>query len=266
MTELRADVLEDRLLDALRELAGTGELLVALDFDGTLAPEVDRPEDARSLPEAKAAVLRLLALPHTRVALVSGRPLESLRQVAELPERVLLVGSHGIEFRLDNPETRLSLGVEERQRVDELGRLLGEVAASVDQAWVESKPAGSALHTRLATDADGRAAQQLALQRTTAEIPGLTVRRGKNVLEFSLRSTTKGEAIDRLRDYTAADAVFYAGDDVTDEDVFAVLRPGDFALKSGHTDTIADHRVAGPAAVAVVLDRLADLREAHLRS
>jgi trehalose 6-phosphate phosphatase len=265
MTELRVDVLDDRLLDALRELAGTGELLVALDFDGTLAPEVDRPEDARSLPEASAAVLRLLALPHTRIALVSGRPLESLQRVAELPDDVLLVGSHGIEFRLDTPETRLALGTEERERVGELARLLGEVAATVDQAWVEPKPAGSALHTRLATDADGRAAQQLALQRTTAELPGLTVRHGKNVLEFSVRSTTKGEAIDRLRDYTAADAVLYAGDDTTDEDAFAVLRPGDLGLKSGHTDTIADHRVTGPAAVAVALDRLAELREAHFR-
>lgn len=266
MTELRADVFDDRLLDALRELAGVGELLVALDFDGTLAPEVDRPEDARSLPQAKAAMLRLLALPHTRVALVSGRPLESLEQVAELPRDALLVGSHGIEFRLDTPETRLSLDAEERARVGELRRLLGEVAASVDQAWVEPKPAGSALHTRLATDADGRAAQQLALQRAAAQLPGLTVRYGKNVLEFSVRPTTKGEAIDRLRDYTRADAVLYAGDDATDEDAFAVLRAGDLGLKSGHTDTIADHRVAGPAAVAVVLDRLAGLRAARLHS
>ncbi len=266
MTELRADVLDDRLLDALRELAGAGELLVALDFDGTLAPEVDRPEDARALPEARAAVLKLLTLPYTRIALVSGRPLESLERVAELPDDVLMVGSHGIEFRLDTPETRLAIGAEERTRVGELRRLLGEVAASVDKAWVESKPAGAALHTRLVADADGRAAQKLALQRTAAELPGLTVRHGKNILEFSVRSTTKGEAIDRLRDYTAADAVLYAGDDTTDEDAFAVLRPGDLGLKSGHTDTIADHRVTDPAAVAIVLDRLAELRAAHFRS
>lgn len=265
MTDVRPGLLDERLLTALRGLASAPELLVALDFDGTLAPEVDRPEDARALPEADAAVLRLLALPHTRVALVSGRPLESLERVSGLPGDVLLVGSHGIEFRLDTPETRLMLSAEEQARVGELERLLGEVAASVDRAWVESKPAGSALHTRLATDADGRAAQRLALQRTAAELPGLTVRHGKNILEFSVRSTTKGEAIDRLRDYTAADAVLYAGDDTTDEDAFGVLRPGDFGLKSGHTDTIADHRVAGPVAVAAVLDRLAELREAHFR-
>lgn len=266
MTDLRPGVHDDRLALALGELAVIPELLIALDFDGTLAPEVDRPEDARALPEAEAAVLRLLALPHTRVALVSGRPLESLEQVAGLPDNVLLVGSHGIEFRLDTPETRLALTPEERAEVSTLGRLLGEVAASFDHTWVESKPAGAALHTRLATEADGRAAQELALQRATAELTGLTARHGKNILEFSVRSTTKGEAIDRLRDYSAADAVLYAGDDTTDEDAFAALRPGDLGLKSGHTETIADHRVTGPAAVAAVLDRLAELREAHFRS
>ena len=85
----------DRLVAALHELASTGRLLVALDFDGTLAPEVDDPAHARALPEAREAVLRLLALPGTRVALVSGRALGSLEEVAQLPEVagvVLLAG------------------------------------------------------------------------------------------------------------------------------------------------------------------------------
>ena len=54
---------DPRSLGALRELARVPHLLVALDFDGTLAPEVDSPEQARALPEAREAVLRLLALP-----------------------------------------------------------------------------------------------------------------------------------------------------------------------------------------------------------
>src|SRR5690554_7005804 len=96
--------LPEPLVGALRELARTKRLLVALDFDGTLAPEVDDPEHARATPEAREAVLRLLDLPNTRVALVSGRALRSLEQVAGLPDNVLLVGSHGIELRLDTPE------------------------------------------------------------------------------------------------------------------------------------------------------------------
>jgi trehalose 6-phosphate phosphatase len=231
------------LVDAIVELANTARLLVALDFDGTLAPEVDDPELARAIPEARAAVLRLLAIPNTRVALVSGRALASLEQVADLPDTTLLVGSHGIEFRLDTPDIRVGLDTAELQQV-------------------EHKPAGFALHTRLATDHNSRIAHLVALSETVAELPEVTVRSGKNVLEFSVRSTTKGEAIEHLREYTGATAVFYAGDDVTDEDAFAALGDGDLGLKSGKGETIAEHRVPGPLEIAQALHVLAELREA----
>ncbi|MEO7124210.1 MAG: trehalose-phosphatase [Lacisediminihabitans sp.] len=251
---------------ALQELAMTERLLVALDFDGTLAPEVDDPEAARALPEAKAAALRLGAAPDTRVALVSGRALASLDRVAEMPKNVLLVGSHGIELRLDTPDATLALNAAELARVRELGALLDEVAGSFEGVWVESKPAGFGLHTRLATDADRHAVDALAVKRTEAEFEDLTMRQGKNVLEFSVRSTTKGEAIQLLRDYTAATATFFAGDDVTDEDALAALGAGDVGLKVGSGETAADFRVSTPAEAAVVLHELADLRDARAHS
>jgi len=253
--------LPEPLVGALRELARVKRLLVALDFDGTLAPEVDDPEKARALPEAREAVLRLLKMPNTRVALVSGRALKSLEQVADLPDTALLVGSHGIEIRLDSPEVNLLLDTAELRRVDVLNVVLGEVAEAVDQVWLEPKPAGFALHTRLATEANSRVAHLVARREAAAEVPGLTIREGKNVLEFSVRSTTKGEAIEHLRRYTQADAVFYAGDDVTDEDAFAALGPDDVGLKSGQGATLANFRVPGPDEVARTLALLADLRE-----
>lgn len=253
--------LPEPLIGALRELARTKRLLVALDFDGTLAPEVDDPEKARALPEARAAVLRLLAMPSTRVALVSGRSLKSLEQVANLPDTALLIGSHGIEIRLDSPDVQLTLDTAELRRVDLLNAVLGEVADSVDQVWLEPKPAGFALHTRLATESNSRVAHLVARSEAAAEVSGLTIREGKNVLEFSVRSTTKGEAVEHLRQYTSADAVFYAGDDVTDEDAFAALNADDLGLKSGDGPTLANFRVPGPAQVARTLALLADLRE-----
>ena len=252
--------LPEALVGALRELARARRLLVALDFDGTLAPEVDSPEQARALPEAREAVLALLALPNTRVALVSGRALRSLIEVADLPDTVLLVGSHGIEIRLDHPDLRVSLDTAELEQVEVLHEVLDEVAESIDQVWLEVKPAGFALHTRLATEENSRLAHLVALSEAQAEIEDLTVRRGKNVLEFSVRSTTKGEAVEHLRRYTAADAVFYAGDDVTDEDAFAALLPSDLGVKSGSGETEAAFRVAGPEEIALVLTTLATFR------
>ncbi|NEM89751.1 trehalose-phosphatase [Galbitalea soli] len=261
MSEVSERGLGRELIGALHELARVKRLLVALDFDGTLAPEVDDPEQARATPEARAAVLRLLGIPNTRVALVSGRALDSLEAVSQLPDTALLVGSHGIEIRLDSPDDSLSLDTSELKRVDTLNQVLGEVADAFDQVWLEPKPAGFALHTRLATEHNSRVAHLVALSEASAEIDDLTVRHGKNVLEFSVRSTTKGDAVEHLRGYTKANAVFYAGDDVTDEDAFVALQPHDLGLKSGTGETAAAFRVAGPAQVAQVLALLAEFRE-----
>ncbi len=260
-TPPRFSRIPEPLVGALRELARTKRLLVALDFDGTLAPEVDDPEKARALPESRDAVLRLLAMPNTRVALVSGRALASLEAVSELPDTALLVGSHGIEIRLDTGGDSVGLGPSELKQVDLMNEVLGEVAGSIDDVWIETKPAGFALHTRLATETNSRVAHLVARSEVRAEIPDVHVREGKNVLEFSVRSTTKGEAIEHLRRYTNADAVFFAGDDVTDEDAFAALGADDVGLKSGEGATLANFRVPGPKDVARVLALLADLRE-----
>jgi trehalose 6-phosphate phosphatase len=154
----------------------------------------------------------------------------------------------------------LSLDTTELAQVDVLSGVLEDVADKVDDVWIESKPAGFALHTRLASDEGSRQAHLMALAETQSEIEGLTVREGKNVLEFSIRSTTKGEALLHLKEYTKATAVLYAGDDVTDEDAFAVLRSGDFGLKSGAGKTIAEFRVSDEAEVAQVLALLAQFR------
>ena len=84
----------------LEQLAATEHLLVALDFDGTLSPLVDVPMDARMTAEARAAVDALVATPDTTVALVSGRSLHDLREIAEHNDEsaILLAGSHGAEF------------------------------------------------------------------------------------------------------------------------------------------------------------------------
>jgi trehalose 6-phosphate phosphatase len=252
--------LPEPLIIALTEIARTPKLLVALDFDGTLSPEVDDPEQARALPDARAAVLRLLNAPHTRVALVSGRALDSLKRVSALPDSALLIGSHGIEIRLDDADDGFALSAHEQHNVGVLRDVLGRIADSIDEVWLEPKPAGFALHTRLATTRNSEVAERRARTEAAAAIADLTVREGKNVLEFSVRSTTKGEAIHHLREYTSATAVFFAGDDVTDEDGFAALGSQDVGLKVGDGATHARHRVGGPMQIARVISLLADLR------
>nr|AIA90541.1 CAZy families GH15 protein [uncultured Actinosynnema sp.] len=70
---------------AVRRIVEVPRLLVALDFDGTVAPFTDNPADSRSLADAHLAVIRLWQLRQTTVAYVSGRALDSLRAVADAP-------------------------------------------------------------------------------------------------------------------------------------------------------------------------------------
>ncbi|MCD5346770.1 bifunctional alpha,alpha-trehalose-phosphate synthase (UDP-forming)/trehalose-phosphatase [Agromyces sp. H3Y2-19a] len=246
---------------AVRRVAGAERLLVALDFDGTLAPLVDRPEDARATGRARAAVERLAAADDTRVAIVSGRALESLREVADPPHGALLSGSHGVELQLDGGAVTMELRDGELADLEELTRILDEIAAGDAAAWVEWKPAGLALHTRKVPAATASELQRAARERVAAELPDLTMRAGKGVIEFSVRPSDKGEALMRLRQHAGASAVVYVGDDVTDEDAFATLEGDDVGVKVGQGRSLATHRVRSPEDVALLLERLADERD-----
>ncbi|MGM7422634.1 trehalose-phosphatase [Cellulosimicrobium sp. CpK407] len=246
--------------------------LVALDFDGTLAPLVDDPHAARMAPAARAAVDRLgavLAGTTTRLALVSGRHLADLAERSRPPVGTFLVGSHGAETGVATPAGVEAVPVElTRDQADLLDALragFADAVAGREGAWVQDKPSAAVLHTRLASAADTRAAEDAA--DAVAERLGLHAMHGKDVVEVAVVETSKGEAVDRLRDVVGHDAglpdartrVLYAGDDTTDETAFAVLGPGDLGVKVGDGETLAAQRVPDADALAAVLDLLADL-------
>ena len=232
----------------LSELAASPELVVALDFDGTLAPIVAVPKDARALPEALAAIKGLAALPSTTVVLVSGRAVADLAEVSGLASPIKLVGSHGLETD-DGP---VPLDDAQRERLADLKAQVDALVDGADGVRIEPKPAGVAVHVRgAAPDVGARVMDALRAGPAAAE--GIVSTPGKAVLDLAVTKTSKGAAIDRIR----GDAVvFFAGDDVTDETAFTRLRPGDVGVKVGDGDTAAAHRVPDPAALAAVLEKL----------
>lgn len=242
------------LRSALDDAAATPRLLVVSDFDGTLSPIVTDPSTARALPAAAAALTALAALPDTTVALVSGRALAVLRDLtgADLPPTVHLVGSHGAEF---------DAGFADLVDTELLARIvaeLREIAADLPGVTVETKPASAALHVRNASAADGERA--LAAARRAAERWGAHETAGKAVLEFAVVDTDKGAALEALREQSAATAVVFLGDDVTDEKAFRRLRDGDVGVKVGPGESLARYRVDDPDDVAAALDRIAAAR------
>lgn len=236
---------------ALAQLAAAPRLLVALDFDGVLAPIVPVPSDARPLPRSAAAIDTLAAQPGTTVALISGRGLVDLAAVSGFGSPVRMVGSHGFEF--DDGATPLD--DVQRARLDQLSAELHELVDGEPGVMLESKPAGVAVHVRNAAPEVGARVMD-AVRNGPAARPGIECTPGKAVLDLAVLQVNKGSAVDTLRASVGADAVFFAGDDVTDETAFTSLRPGDLGVKVGDGDTAATHRVADPEQMTVVLETL----------
>ena len=271
------------LREALAAFAARPDVLVALDFDGCLAPLVPDPEDSRPVPAARDALHLLARLPGTAVALVSGRPLESLRRLADPPPAARLVGRHGGELAVppqfaaasgpgadgggpgpEGADGGADLAPEAVALLDRLEAAVAAIVAEHPDTWMERKPAAAVLHTRRA-GRDVASAATARLLAGPATWPGVHAMSGKEVVELAVTDVTKGAALRRLRVVAGVPApggVLYAGDDVTDERAFAVLddAAGDVTVKVGDGATAARHRVADPDAVAAVLQHLVALR------
>ncbi len=270
MPSAAASTLPPELRAALDRAADAGTLLVACDYDGTLAPIVDDPDRAAPLPGAIEALADLAALPATWVSLVSGRSLDALVALAGPPRAIGLIGSHGAErvAPTGSPSTggrQRPDGVSEAPS-DEAAQLLAELVAAVGAevaqlpgSRLETKPVGVAFHYRRADPAAGASAADSLIERLSPR-PGVHVRTGKMVAEFAVAGADKGEAVRALIDQTNPDITVFVGDDVTDEDAFAVLGADDLGIKVGPGATAASHRVTSPDDVLAVLLRLAQRR------
>jgi trehalose 6-phosphate phosphatase len=228
-----------------------GRLMLGLDVDGVLAPIVSRAERSELLPGV-LPVLRALAH-YFPIAIVSGRSVADLEHLYAFPGDVVVVGSHGLETR-GGPSVELD--DDERARLDMLRRLAreAEVIAGAG-AWVEQKPASAVLHVRQASEERGRLATKWLVDKASA-IEGGHVKTGHAVVELLARTTSKADAVERLRHHYGRAVVAFAGDDLTDEEVFAGLRPHDFGVRVGSGTTAARYRLEGPPQVLEWLSTL----------
>jgi trehalose 6-phosphate phosphatase len=196
-------------LAALR--ADPGHAVVALDYDGTLAPIVDRPEDA--VPAAGALeALSALGGRLGRLALVTGRPaavVVELGGLADVPNLVVL-GQYGAErweaHRLTTPDPLPG--------IERLRGLLPDVVAA-EGAHLEDKGLSLVVHTRRAPDPAG-ALERLrpGLERLAVD-SGLEAHLGRLVVELRPPGHDKAGALRALCE-SVPSAVLFAGDDIGD--------------------------------------------------
>jgi trehalose 6-phosphate phosphatase len=222
-----------------------------LDFDGTLVELAEAP-GAIAVPSGLAPLLdRLSERLDGRLAIVSGRAVDDLRSHLG-GSAAVLSGSHGAELHYADGRC---IPVSAPPGLAEARESIRRFAAGGDGLLVEDKPAGVALHYRLAPE---RAKEADAFVETLAERSGLALQRGKMVAELRPRGTDKGAALRRLMaepPFAGARPVF-VGDDLTDEDAFraAASLGGEGVLVGPSRPTAARWRLGGVAEVNAWLD------------
>src|SRR5713226_61630 len=252
--------LDAGLRRGLAEVARTPRLLVACDYDGTLAPITADPRSVQSSPEAVSALRSLAYLPETTAAVISGRALRELAALSRLPSEVHLVGSHGTEFDVGFLH---ALDEQTRSLHRELVRTLRGMVDGTDGVLLEIKPASVAVHVRQA--------ERTVAERVLAEVRsgpcrwnGIQATDGDAVLELSVVRAYMSEELEAVRRSSGATAAVFVGDDVSAEEVFVRLAGPDLGIKVGSGSTLAPYRIAGTGDVAAALSLLWEERDTWL--
>jgi trehalose 6-phosphate phosphatase len=258
-------------LDAV--LADPATALLAVDYDGVLAPIVPDPTNSPPLPGAVAALARVGAVLGS-VAVITGRPAEVVLDYGRFDREpglanLVVFGHYGHERwdaqtgQLTSPPPPPGLAAVR----SELPALLAE--HGVTDAWIEDKVVAVAVHTRRAADPAMTLATLTGPVTECAQRHGLAVQHGRFVLELRPPGADKG---DTLREFTAARsarAVCYIGDDLGDLPAFDAVEAmrskgiAGLTVASGSAEVTevagrADLVVDGPPGVVALLTALAD--------
>jgi trehalose-phosphatase len=198
-------------LDQLREAPARAAIL--FDVDGTLAPIVERPEDAK-VPEQTRAVLRELVARYALVGAVTGRAGNVGRRLVGV-DGMSVIGNHGLELS---------------DTADEWRERLLEFSRTAD--WpVEDKGLSLAFHYRTAIDPRlARADLERIAERARQQ--GLRARFGRMVLEIVPPiEANKGTAVRELMTRAGLTRGLFAGDDTTDLDAFTAVEELEVGVK-----------------------------------
>ena len=209
-------------LDELVRQFRADPALLALDFDGTLAPIVVDPESSRPLPGIVDA-LTALAAKGTRIAIITGRDARTVIRLGglEAVPGLIVAGLYGAETWIGGELTRPPAPAQ----IDQLRSRLPEAIEGGDPAlWIEDKGLSLVVHARRAANpAEALSGVRDAVQELATEL-GLETHPGRDVLEIRLPGFDKGTALRALVDQFKPETVIFGGDDRGDLPAFAAVR------------------------------------------
>lgn len=244
-------------------------VFVFLDFDGTLSPIVAHPQSAKLAKGAREVLRKLSSIPGIRLAIVSGRGLKDLRARVGL-RGVACAANHGLEWEgwgLRGSVAGLSTF---KRKARSFNGILERKLRDYPGLYPENKGSSLSIHYRRLKAGLSDSARRFVLREARAHFGAVAFlfRPGKKVWEIRPRSGwDKGRrvlwALKKERFRKDHDAVFYLGDDKTDEDAFRALGSRGISIKISGTlreKTAAAYGLRTPREVVTFLNRLLEVR------
>jgi trehalose 6-phosphate synthase/phosphatase len=236
---------------ALQQVQSAEQLILFLDYDGTLLPLVKHPDLAIPSTELLSLLDRLAKRPATNVHIVSGRDKTTLEKwLGRLP--LSLHAEHGLwswNHSTRNWHRNIDVSDEWKQKVRPI---LEEFVKHLPGSFVEEKSAGIAWHYRQAEpDSGSLHAKELRLHliEVLSNVP-VEVITGDKVVEIRVQGINKGSIISRvLAEAQGAPLALAMGDDRTDEDLFSTLPPNGISIHVGPGPSRATYRLGDQSAV-----------------
>jgi trehalose 6-phosphate phosphatase len=214
-------------------ISGRERKLLALDYDGTLAPfRVGRME-AFPLDGVVPLLVRISRRGDTTVAIVSGRPLRDLQRLL-FPWKGLMIGSHGFEKR--TPDGQVLVRVPDEEQQAGLAEAIDAARKRGRSGGLEVKLASVALHTRGLPEREASLVEEEVgdLWGKISRWSGLKLTRFNRGLEIRAPGWDKGSALQELLSSEPRGTFcVYIGDDLTDEDAFRAVRTLGIGIRVG---------------------------------
>ncbi|GFK92571.1 Trehalose-6-phosphate phosphatase [Fundidesulfovibrio magnetotacticus] len=242
--------------EMVEALSGRRTWILALDYDGTLAPFRPARDHAQPYAGVRDVLERLPPAGPSRMVLVSGREAGELARLLGIHPTPEIWGCHGAQRALPGMEPRLEL-------LDAAQTLALERAEALigDPALAERKPCGLAVHWRglSPVERDALEARLKSPLRGLADEAGFQLHAFDGGLELRLPGVDKGTAVKALLQENPGALVLYLGDDKTDEDAFRALegRGIGVLVNERPRPSRAAYRIGAPQELLILLGRFA---------
>ena len=260
LTVMSPEYLYDSWFKIEKKLKETSKIFLMLDYDGTIAPIVKKPELAKLNPKTKKILRKLLGKDRLKIAIVSGRSITQLKKFVSL-KGLYYVGVHGLEIAGPSINFKHPDAVKLKPILVKAYKATIKKMGEIKGVLVENKGLTFAVHYRLTSKKD-----VLKIRKKIREIhvkySGLKILKGKKVLEFipNLKWDKSSAVQFLLEKFDFNFFPIYFGDDLTDESVFKTFKnKGLMVVVGKRKNSAAKYYVKNVGEVLSFLDKISKI-------